>query len=247
VSDLAADRVRPLLRGGFGEPYLYVVETTSTQQLLSDTGLAEGAVAVAEHQTAGRGRLGRRWNDAPGRALLCSVLLRPPSAAKAEQLSLVIGLAVAETIDELAGVRTRLKWPNDVLLDGRKLAGILLARDGDAVICGIGVNVNQRDSELPRETTLAPDSLRLATGHDHDRGALLALLLDRLERRYGLWQAGGLEPMAPELDARDALRGRAVRVGEVKGTADGIDPSGRLAIRLVSGERLLVSSGEVVT
>ena len=245
MSDLAADAVGRLLRGRFGKPYLYAVETESTQRLLSDSELAEGAVAVAEHQTAGRGRLGRDWSDAPGRALLCSVLLRPPPKHEVAQLSLVVGLAVAVALDELAGLDTQLKWPNDVLLHGRKLAGVLLERAGESVVCGIGINVNQHAEELPGDTRLVPVSLRVATGRDHDRGALLILLLEALEQRYLLWCDNGLRAVSPELEARDVLRGRRIQVGGVTGVADGIDQSGRLAVRLENGHRRLVSSGEV--
>ena len=113
---LTPDVVRPLLRGRLGTPYRWSPECASTQDVLRDVELPEGAVAVTDHQTGGRGRSGRAWEDVAGRSLLASLLLRPAAGAPAEQLSLVTGLAVAETIDRIAGVQSELKWPNDVLV-----------------------------------------------------------------------------------------------------------------------------------
>jgi BirA family transcriptional regulator, biotin operon repressor / biotin---[acetyl-CoA-carboxylase] ligase len=245
VSDLEPERLRPLLRGGLGEPYLYVAETPSTQELLRDGDYAHGAVAVAEHQTAGRGRSGRRWDDAPSTALLLSVLLRPPAAAALPQLSLIVGLAVAEAIERESDVHALVKWPNDVLIAGSKVAGILLeASDGD-VVCGIGINVNQMEHDLPPVTRTAATSLRLAIGRPFDRGTLLASLLISLERRYADWLNGGLDLVSDELERRNALRGQNVRVAGRVGTAGSIAPDGRLTIVLERGDTVLVESGEV--
>src|SRR5207248_8330419 len=109
------DRVDPLLRGRFGRPMRFVEETASTQALLGPDD-PEGAVAVAEHQTAGRGRLGRRWEAPPGAALTFSVVLRPPPGAPIQQLSLVAGLAVAETVEDVLQLSAQIKWPNDVMI-----------------------------------------------------------------------------------------------------------------------------------
>ncbi len=258
MSELAPERLHPLLRGGtLGEPYLYLVETSSTQDTLRDGDYPHGAVCVAEHQTAGRGRSGRRWDDEPGAALLFSVLLRPPAAERGDrlqpvvraaplpQISLVAGLAVAAAIEPEVGARTLLKWPNDVLVDGRKVAGILLEASGGVVVCGIGINVNQEQRELPRAARTPTTSLRIVAGRPLDRGAVLAAVLVALERRYADWLGGGLEVLAGELDARNALRGRRVRVDGLAGTAGAIAPDGRLTIVLDRGDSLLVESGEV--
>ena len=238
--------VEPLLRGRFGRPYLWVEECASTQELLRRDDLHEGAVAVTEHQTAGRGREGRAWDDVAGRSLLLSVLLRPPAGAPVEQLSLVAGLAVADAVEATAGMPTAIKWPNDVLLADRKVAGILLESRGGAVVCGIGLNVNAEVDELPPEARVTPGSLRTATGSEHDRAALLVDLLERLQRRYDEWLDLGLGLFVPDLERRDALRDRRVRVGEVDGTAVGISSNGRLRVRTEDGEVTLVASGEVV-
>jgi len=257
VSELEPEAVLPLLRGSFGEPYLYLAETTSTQDVLRNGDFPHGAVAVAEHQTAGRGRSGRRWDGASGAALLFSVLLRPPTpgrgdrlqpvvrAAPLPQLSLVAGLAVAAALESQVAVPALLKWPNDVLVEGRKVAGILLEASGGTVVCGIGINVNQEERDLPSETRTPATSLRIASGRTGDRGHLLAAVLEELEERYRRWLAGGLAALAVELEARNALRGRRVRVGGRAGTAGAIAADGRLTIVLDRGDSVLVESGEV--
>jgi len=237
--------VEPLLRGRLGRPYLWSESCPSTQDALRDPALPEGAVAVTEHQDAGRGRAGRRWEDEPGESLLLSVLLRPPEPAPTAQLSLVCALAVAEAVESTAGLDVRVKWPNDVLAESRKLAGILLdGRDG-AVVCGVGVNVGQTEESLPRETRMPAGSLRTLTGRAHDRAQLLAQLLERLETRYDAWLAGGLEPLLPAIDRRDMLRGSVVTVGVDTGVAAGIAPDGRLRVARADGTTVLVASGEV--
>jgi len=245
MSDLAPEAVRPLLRGSFGKPYLYTTETASTQDVLAGSDYPHGAVAVAEHQTAGRGRSGRRWDDQPSTALLFSVLLRTPAEAPLPQLSLVTGLAVATVIENESGLRAMVKWPNDVLVDGRKVAGILLEASGSVVVCGVGVNVNQEATDLPPETRLPATSLRIAAGRTFDRGALLAAVLAELSRRYDAWVVGGLATLLDDLEQRNVLRGLNVRVGARAGTAGAIAADGRLTIVLDRGDVVLVESGEV--
>ena len=247
MSDLVPERVGPLLGGTLGRPYLYAVEVGSTQDVLRESGHPHGAVAAAEHQTAGRGRSGRVWEDASGQALLFSVLLRPPAGTPFPQLSLVAGLAVAAAVSGEAGVEAAVKWPNDVLVGGRKVAGILLEASGTTVICGVGINVNQAEDDLPAETRVPPTSLRVASGRTLDRGVLLATLLHELESRYELWLADGLVTLRHELEGRNALRGHAVVVDGRRGVAGEIAPDGRLAVTFEGGERVLLESGEVET
>lgn len=245
MTALRPDAVEPLLRGRFGRPYLWVEECTSTQELLRRADLHEGAVAVTEHQTAGRGREGRHWDDSVGRSLLASVLLHPPSGSPAQQLALVVGLSVAAALDAVAGTRAQLKWPNDVLVDDRKVAGVLLESTGELVVCGIGVNVNTPEDELPPDARTPAGSLLTATGREHDRAELLARLLVELQHRYDEWIDLGLGLFVRELESRDALRGVAVQVGDVSGTAAGIAPDGRLRVRAEDGSETLIASGEV--
>ena len=152
---------------------------------------SEGAVVVAEEQTEGRGRLGRRWVSPRGLSILCSVLLEPPVGThRLPELSLVAGEACAEAISAVTGLEPTIKLPNDILLGGRKAAGILAeARDG-RVVLGIGINVNVPAGELSAETGRHATSLLVETGAEVDRVELLVELLVALERRYDRWVAG---------------------------------------------------------
>jgi BirA family biotin operon repressor/biotin-[acetyl-CoA-carboxylase] ligase len=189
ADSLEPDVVQPLLRGRFGRDYRYASRTESTQRLLDDA--SEGAVAVADEQTEGRGRLGRSWHAGPGTSVLVSVLLEPPlPAARWPELTLVAGEACAEAIAATTGLTPTIKHPNDVLVDGRKVAGILAeAREG-RVVLGVGINVNAAEHELPTETDTPAGSLSAATGRELSRAELLVELLLRLERRYDEWVSG---------------------------------------------------------
>ena len=191
ADSLAPDRVRPLLRGRFGRVYHYAELCASTQRLLSADN-DEGAVAVTEEQSEGRGRLGRSW-EAPARtSVLVSVALRPPmAAARLPELSLVAGGAVAEAIAEVTGIEPTIRFPNDVLVGGRKVAGILAEASEGRVVLGIGVNVNQTEEQLPSGAQTEPTSLRVHLGRPVDRLPLLVAILDRLERAYDAWIATG--------------------------------------------------------
>ena len=184
---LTAESVVPRLRGRLGQPYRFVERTVSTQRLLGPHD-PEGAVAVADEQTEGRGRLGREWLAPAGTSLLVSVLLRPDvEPPRLPELSLVAGRACAEALAEIAGVETDVKFPNDVLVRGRKVAGLLAEASEGRVVLGIGVNVSQGAGELPAEPRTPATSLLLETGREVDRAELLVALLDRLERRYDEW------------------------------------------------------------
>lgn len=228
-----------------GHRRLHVAECESTQLLLA-ANAPEGTIATADHQTAGRGRLGRRWLEPPGSSLLLSVLLRPPGTRRPQELSLVAGVATAQAVEETTALPARVKWPNDVLLAGTKVAGILAELRTGAVVLGIGVNVNQTEAQLPLDTRVAAGSLRTATGREHDREQLLTLLLQRLDAAYERWRAAGLEPLSDELAARDALRGRHVVAGGNAGRAVGIDALGRLQLEREDGVTTLVEGGEIL-
>ena len=177
----------PLLRGRLGRPYRFVEECASTQRLFDDAD-PEGAVAATDHQTAGRGRLGRRWEDVPGRSLLFSVLLRPRLPMPLwPELSLVAGEAVAAALRAHAGLDASLRHPNDVVVAGRKLVGVLPEASPGRVVLGIGVNVNQVAAELPADTAKPPTSIRIEAGRELERAPLLAAILEELERRYDAW------------------------------------------------------------
>jgi BirA family transcriptional regulator, biotin operon repressor / biotin---[acetyl-CoA-carboxylase] ligase len=188
VADLSPGSVEPLLQGRLGRPYRFVEECASTQRLL-DADETEGALVATDLQTHGRGRLGRAWEAPAARALLFSVLLRPrPPMALWPELSLVAGEAVAAALRAETSVAAELGHPNDVLVEGRKIAGILPEATVGRVVLGIGLNVNQTADELPAETPKPPTSLRVETGCEWPRAPLLAAILLELERGYDTWQ-----------------------------------------------------------
>ena len=190
ADSLAPDVVKPLLQGRFGHVYQYARLAPSTQRMLSAED-AEGTVAVAEEQSEGRGRLGRSWHAPAGTSVLVSVLLRPAiEPARLPELSLVAGGAVAEAIAELTDIEPAIKFPNDVLVSGKKVAGILAESTEGRVVLGIGVNVNQTEEQLPAGTQTEPTSLRLEFGREVDRAALLVAILAHLERAYDAWATG---------------------------------------------------------
>jgi BirA family transcriptional regulator, biotin operon repressor / biotin---[acetyl-CoA-carboxylase] ligase len=241
---LTPETVEPLLQGRFGRPYLYRERCESSQRLL-DPSLDEGAAAVCDEQTAGRGRLGRSWSAPAGAAILCSVLLRPPPERAVAELSLVGGVAVAEAVEAATTLAAQIKWPNDVLINRRKVAGILAEAAAGAVVLGVGLNVNQARSELPADAKVAAGSLLTVDGVRRERAPILADLLLRLERAYNLWRDGGLEAVYDGLGARDFLRGRRVYVDGEAGLGIAVDRRGRLEVE-IDGERRLVESGEVL-
>jgi BirA family biotin operon repressor/biotin-[acetyl-CoA-carboxylase] ligase len=171
------------LRGRFGRPYTFVDRCASTQRLLD--GAREGAVVATDEQTEGRGRLGRTWHAPPGTGLLFSIVLEPSvPGERLPELSLVAGAAVAEAVSAETGLEATVKHPNDVLIGGRKVAGILAESAAGRVVLGIGVNVAQSRDELPPDadaTSLALEGARV------DRAELLAAILERLEAHYDRW------------------------------------------------------------
>ena len=219
-------------------------------------GEPEGAVLVAEHQVAGRGRLDRVWTSPPRAGLTVSFLLRPDvPAARRGWLPLLTGVALAEAVGEVTGVRASLKWPNDLLaLDGRKLAGILAESHGSpahptAVVVGVGLNVSTTAAELPDTGT----SLSRVTGGTVDRAPVLLAFLRALERRYRRWTAALGDPVSSGL-ARDYLAwsstvGTEVVVGlpdgsTLEGTAEAVDWDGRLVVATHEGQ-VELASGDV--
>jgi BirA family biotin operon repressor/biotin-[acetyl-CoA-carboxylase] ligase len=229
--------------------HLSVVGSTNDHtRRLALAGAPHGTVVVAEQQTAGRGRQGRAWSAPPGRALTLSALVRL-AAAELEPLPLAVALAVCEACEELAPVRCRIKWPNDVWIDGRKVAGVLIeARplDGWAVI-GVGLNVNTQREEFPEELRESAGSLCIAAGRPFDRDATLDALLARLAQWVGrLAEPAGI---ASAFRERDVLHGERITwsAGETKheGEARGIDDDGSLVVFTDDGERVRLDAGEV--
>jgi BirA family biotin operon repressor/biotin-[acetyl-CoA-carboxylase] ligase len=222
-------------------------------------GAPEGTVLAAEEQRAGRGRMGRQWVSPARSAVMVSVLLRPAAISPARRgwLPLLAGVAAATAVRQTTGVPAVLKWPNDLLVGERKLAGILAEQSGDAVVVGLGLNVSATEAELPDTGPGAPaaTSLRLEGVTGLDRTVLLAALLTEFERRYGAWgqtvppgdpAASGLRAAYLELCTTVGREVRVERAGGQSATARavGIDSDGRLVIEGPGGSEA-VSAGDV--
>jgi BirA family biotin operon repressor/biotin-[acetyl-CoA-carboxylase] ligase len=231
---------------GFHEVRWFDSLDSTNRYLLDEArrGAPEGVVAVADHQTVGRGRRGREWVAPPGASLLVSVLLRPSLAPEQNQLvAMMCGLAMVDAVERVAGFAPALKWPNDVVVDDRKLAGILAEAEGGAVVVGIGVNVNW--DEFPPELAETATACNLEAGHAVDRRELLASFLRALDARYA-----NLDVVRSEYGRRLATLGRRVRVerpdGDLEGRAVGVGASGELLVEAGTGDRVAVHVGDVI-
>lgn len=241
------DAVSQALPGRF---LLWLEQTDSTMRdaaRLADAGCPHGAVVGAEHQTAGQGRHGRSWHSEPGAGLYFSVVLR--LGLPNENLPIVTlasGLAVAEALAQFSGLAVDLRWPNDVLVGQKKISGILLQQQQEALICGIGINVNQ--AGFPPEIRHLATSLLLETGRIFPREPLLAAALQSLDRHLEVLQQQGRTAIL-RLFARASsyVSGRRVVVEQgdqiVRGVTEGLDEDGFLILRRDDGKRELILAG----
>jgi len=238
----------------FGAEIAYRTEIASTNEeaaRLARAGAPEGTLVVAECQTAGRGRLGRQWVSPPNANLYASFILRPPiPPGAAPQISLVAAIAVSRALAAVGAADVAIKWPNDCLLGGRKVAGILTEMDAEvdrvrAVVLGIGVNLNMTIEAFPAELRETATSLLLATGAQIDRVGFAARLCDDLEEVYDRFVEAGFEALVAEWEARSCLTGREVTVDcsgrHITGIVRGLDPDGRLVLDGPQGEERIVA------
>jgi BirA family transcriptional regulator, biotin operon repressor / biotin---[acetyl-CoA-carboxylase] ligase len=237
--------------GPLGGPLVHLSVVGSTNdhaRRLALAGAPHGTVVVAEQQTAGRGRQGRAWSAPPGRALTLSALVRLP-AAELEPLPLAVAVAACEACEALAPVTCRIKWPNDVWVEGRKVSGVLIEarpQEGWAVV-GIGLNVDTALDELADDLRQTASSLRIASGAPVDREAALDALLARL----AAWieRLGDPARVVKAFRERDVLQGQHIAwsSGQVRheGEARGIDDDGALVVFTDAGERMRLDAGEV--
>jgi BirA family biotin operon repressor/biotin-[acetyl-CoA-carboxylase] ligase len=228
-----------------------VLSTQGEAAALAAAGAADGTVVTATHQSAGRGRRGRRWLDAPGESLLLSIVLRPLiPPGRAPQLSLVAAVAVVDALGR-SGVRAAIRWPNDVMVGERKICGILpeavTTAEGalEHVILGIGLNVNQRDFPAPIGDLAT--SVRIGTGREYAIEELLAVLLGTLGEWYRRFLEGGLAVIRPAWLERAQSIGRRARAADGReGIAADLDADGALLLRTDGGETMRVVAGLVM-
>jgi BirA family biotin operon repressor/biotin-[acetyl-CoA-carboxylase] ligase len=240
-----------------GRPVLFFPTVGSTNDVIHEhaqAGAAEGLLAVADEQTVGRGRLDRRWWAPPGRSLLMSLLLRPPiPPVQAARLTMCLGLGAVEGIEQVTGLRPQLKWPNDLLLEGRKLGGMLteLRLDGNRIeyaVLGLGVNVNvEFDSSSPPDVAANAVSLSMALDRSVDRLPLLVTILAACEAWYDRLLTGQSphEAWAARLDTLGREIAVTLPTGTLRGTAAGVTAEGALLVRDESSQLHTVWAGDV--
>lgn len=253
ADDLSADLIKAALGGRFGELVRYFDELGSTNSEALDwaaCGAPEGSVVVADHQTGGRGRWGRAWFSAPGKLLQFSLILRPNlEPAKHGLLTAGLGVATARALNELTGLAVEIKWPNDAVIEGRKLAGMLvestmMGSKIDAAICGIGINVSLDEGDVPedlkgRATSVAIEMERAGTGSAPPRAQLLARILEGIESRYPA-MTGDASLLLAEATEMSSVLGLDVIVvsadgSTLEGRAEGFDPDGALRLATATG------------
>ena len=235
-------------------PISIAVVTTSTNddaRAAAGAGAPDGAVFLAEEQTAGRGRGAHAWHSPPRENVYLSLVLRPRlPARRVAPISLAIGVAVARALESCLGgdASVALKWPNDVLVGGRKLAGILVEGQlrGDVVtslVLGVGVNVHSQ--RFPPELEGHATSLRLLGSAELDRNVVAARLVAEMTARVRVFEREGFASIKGELTRRDALLGQQIAVEDLRGVASGIDDDGRLLVRDDDGSTRAIVAGEV--
>jgi len=210
-------------------------------------------MVIAEEQTAGRGRWRRRWHSPPGKSLLFSLILRPNILPElAPQLALVAGVSAARAIYQQTGIKLGIKWPNDLLYEGKKLCGILVERAGATALClvlGIGVNVNQEQDDFPSELQDRATSLRMIAGETIPRVPLLQQILECLEEDYQEYCRAGFSPIRERWLQYEAVLGKKVRIAmgnkEYCGKAIGLSEDGELIVLSPQGEETKFAAGEV--
>ncbi len=252
--------VAPAFRGDIiGREIIFLETTTSTNDAaFQAAGLRhdpEGIVVVADSQTAGRGRFGRRWESPPGVNLYFTVLLCPPlQPREVPLLTLAAGTAAASAIREFTGLKAEIKWPNDIIVNGRKTGGILVemktgARRINLLAAGIGINANMPPGSLPEHIRPFTTSLKAEAGRAVDRAGLFTLILEKLEHAYKILLNGDKRALINEWLRLNFTIGKNIQVstphGIISGVAEAINDSGELLIRLSSGELETVRAGDV--
>lgn len=234
------------------------LDSTNTRACeLGRSGCAEGTAVIADAQTGGKGRVGRRWESPAGVNLYTSIVLKPPVPPQsANNLTFLCAVALAETVARYIRRRPSVKWPNDVLVDGRKIAGILLEMDSEAdrvrfVVAGIGVNLNMKDGMFTGPLRNTATSVMEKAGSVVDRAEFARSLYSSVEKWYKVYLKDGFTPVLDEWKGYFEAAGRPVRVASfnrtVEGICAGVDMDGALLVRTPSGRVERVVSGDVVT
>ncbi len=257
IGDISAERLGGLLRTGFLGRHILaeeLLESTNLTAAALAPASEEGLLVLADQQSGGRGRNGRKWASPPGRNLYFSLVLKPcchPSAVP--QLAIVAALSISRALERLGVMGAGVKWPNDIHCNRRKLCGILcsmssLGDRAEYAIAGIGLNVNMEELDFPESLRCTATSLLMETGRRMDRALVLAEALNSLEEDYSLWKKHcSLSPFMERWDGMDVLKGKTIVAehggGIVAGRADGIEASGLLRLETADGLKL-ISAGD---
>ena len=233
----------------FGQSIHYFDQCPSTQPIahkLAQENAADGTIVICEEQTAGKGRLSRAWKSSKGKGIWMSVIIRPDiPPMKAPQFTLIAAVAVTRAIEDVANVRAEIKWPNDLLINGKKCTGILTELQADidrvqAIILGIGVNVNQDMEDFPEDIQHIATSIKMVSGSHVDRGQLVARILHHLELYTDLYVKHGFEPLKLLWESYSGTLGKRIKAvmihNEIEGVALGITNDGVLQVRTDDGK-----------
>ncbi len=241
--DQLASQLPPGAWAGQAKYFETCSSTQDEAEAWAQQGGGHGDLVLAEEQLRGRGRWGKKWESSSGSSLLVSVILKPQAQPDLSSLSLALGLGLAEGLDEF-GAEARLKWPNDLYTQGRKLAGLLVEQKQDSVVFGFGLNV----SALPKDSQLQVSAIALMDilNREVEREALLAALLKRLKERYDDWVAHGFGSMKDHWLKRALWLGEEVQAGEQAGIYEGLENNGALRLK-IDGRIHLIQSGDLTS
>lgn len=232
------------------------IDSTNSQiRVMAEQGAQEGTVLIADRQSAGRGRLGRRWESPSGVNLYCSILLKPNMPVQqAPQLTFLSAVAVAETLKQVCAIDATVKWPNDILVKGSKISGLLNEMNAETeqihyVILGIGINLNMTADQFPEELNYPATSALLETGQEVDRILFLRTFLEKIDHYYGEFRSRGFGPIRNRWETLCGLMNQRVSVDmqtqTLMGTVVGLDPDGALRVQTDEGTVERILAGDV--
>lgn len=232
-----------------------LASTQNAARELAEAGAREGALVIADHQTSGRGRMGRGWVSPPGKGIWMSMIMRPPVPIHcAPQLTLLTAVALCRSLRQLTGLDIGIKWPNDLLIDGRKISGILLESAAEDerlkyIVAGIGISVNLNERDYPEDVLAKATSLRIASGSVYNRAEIIASFMEEWEQLYDLFLQEGFGHIATLWESLSVTIGKTVKLttpqGELTGVPVGLDASGAILVRRTDGVVTPIFSAEM--
>jgi BirA family biotin operon repressor/biotin-[acetyl-CoA-carboxylase] ligase len=259
--DLSIEKIKNSLAGNkttIGRDIIFfdsIDSTNTTAMAVAEDGCKEGATVIADEQTGGKGRLGRKWISPAGKNLYMSIALRPQIPPRdAPILTLMSAVACASAVKRLSSIPVSIKWPNDIMVSKRKLGGILteMKADMDRVayaVVGIGININLETNDIPEDIMRTATSMKIETGEPHCRTEIAVEILKEMEKWYNIFMKNGKKPIIAEWSRLSSSIGHPVRVtsgsAAYTGTAEGIDDEGLLILKQNDGSVRKISAGDI--